>query len=289
MTPMTIDEYLAQLREAMRDDDPALTQDALYDAEEYLRAELAQNAGRPTSEVLAEIFSSYGAPAEIAAAYRETEHTVAAALRTPVRPRARSSIGQVFAVLTDPRTYSAMFYMLLALATGVLYFTVVVTGLSTSLGLMITIIGIPFFLLFLALVRVLSLVEGRLVEAMLGVRMPRRPVYRDVDNGLWARVGRMFTDGRTWSTMLYMLLQMPLGIAYFTFVVTGLAVSLSMIVAPVAVLFGANYSMFGGDLPWLLSPLVCALGVVLLLVTLHGSRWVGGLHGSLAKHLLVRN
>ena len=51
MTPMTIDEYLAQLREAMRDDDPALTQDALYDAEEYLRAELAQNAGRPTSEV----------------------------------------------------------------------------------------------------------------------------------------------------------------------------------------------------------------------------------------------
>ena len=31
---MTIDEYLAQLRDAMRDDDPALTQDALDDAEE---------------------------------------------------------------------------------------------------------------------------------------------------------------------------------------------------------------------------------------------------------------
>ena len=87
MTPMTIDEYLAQLREAMRDDDPALTQDALYDAEEYLRAELAQNAGRPTSEVLAEIFSSYGAPAEIAAAYRETEHTVAAASARRASPR----------------------------------------------------------------------------------------------------------------------------------------------------------------------------------------------------------
>ena len=56
-----------------------------------------------------------------------------------------------------------------------------------------------------------------------------------------------------------------------------------------AELVGANYSIVGGDLPWLLSPLVCALGVVLLLVTLHGSRWVGGLHGSLAKHLLVRN
>ena len=286
---MTIDEYLAQLRDAMRDDDPALTQDALYDAEEYLRAELAQNAGRPTSEVLAEIISSYGAPAEVAAAYRETEHTVATALRTPARVPARSGIGRVFSVVVDPRTYAAMFYMLLALATGILYFTVVVTGMSMSLGLMITIIGIPFFLLFLALVRVLSLVEGRVVEAMLGVRMPRRPVYRDVDNGLWARVGRMFTDGRTWSTMLYMVLQMPLGIAYFTFVVTGLAVSLSLVVAPAALLFGANYTMFDGELPWLLSPLVSVLGVALLLVTLHASRWIGGLHGALAKNLLVRN
>ena len=286
---MTIDEYLAQLRDAMRDDDPALTQDALYDAEDYLRAELAQNAGRPTSEVLAEIISSYGAPAEVAAAYRETEHTVATALRAPARTPPRSGIGRVFSVVTDPRTYSAMFYMLLALATGVLYFTVVVTGLSMSLGLMITIIGIPFFLLFLALVRVLSLVEGRVVEAMLGVRMPRRPVYRDVDNGLWARVGRMFTDGRTWSTMLYMVLQMPLGIAYFTFVVTGLAVSLSLVVAPAALQFGANYTMFDGELPWLLSPLVSVLGVALLLVTLHASRWIGGLHGALAKNLLVRN
>lgn len=289
MTPMTIDEYLAQLREAMRDDDPALTQDALYDAEEYLRAELAQNAGRPTSEVLAEIFTSYGAPAEIAAAYRQTEHTVAAALRTPARRPARSALGELFGVFTDPRTYASMFYMLLALASGVFYFVVVVAGLSTSLGLAITLIGIPFFLLFVALVRVLSLVEGRLVEAMLGVRMPRRPVYRDVDNGILARIGRMLTDGRTWSTMLYMLLQLPLGVAYFTFVVVGLAVSLSLLVAPAAALFGANVVVFDGGLSLWMYPFVSVIGLAGLLVTLHASRWIGGLHGSLAKHLLVRN
>lgn len=39
--PATIPQYLDQLREALRDADPALVQDALYDAEEYLRAELA--------------------------------------------------------------------------------------------------------------------------------------------------------------------------------------------------------------------------------------------------------
>lgn len=65
-------------------------------------------------------------------------------------------------------------FMLLSLFTGILYFTVAVTGLTLSLGLMILIIGIPFFVGFIGLTRVLSLVEGRLVEAMTGERMPRR-------------------------------------------------------------------------------------------------------------------
>ena len=44
--PTTIPEYLAQLRTALAGADPALVQDALYDAEEYLRSELAENPGR---------------------------------------------------------------------------------------------------------------------------------------------------------------------------------------------------------------------------------------------------
>ena len=43
-------------------------------------------------------------------------------------------------------------------------------------GLAVLIIGIPFFLAFIGVTRVLALVECRLVEAVSGVRMPRRPV-----------------------------------------------------------------------------------------------------------------
>jgi hypothetical protein len=39
--PRSIDQYLQQLREELKAEDPALAQDALYDAEEYLRAEIA--------------------------------------------------------------------------------------------------------------------------------------------------------------------------------------------------------------------------------------------------------
>ena len=85
---------------------------------------------------------------------------------------------EFFGVFLDPRAYTSLFFMLLSLATGIIYFTLTVTGLSLSAGLAVLIIGLPFFLVFVALTRVVSLAEGRLIEAMTGERMPRRPVHQ---------------------------------------------------------------------------------------------------------------
>ena len=293
--PTTISEYLEQLRAALRGADPAMIQDALYDAEEYLRSELAEQAGRSEAEVIASVAGSYGAPEEVAGIYRDTEITVNRALCAPTPLQRKSALGRFFGVIVDPRTYGALFYMLLSLATGIIYFTVVTTGVSLSLGLMILIIGIPLLVLFLGLVRVLSLVEGRIVEVLLGERMPRRPLYTQRDKGWLERIKEMFTDGRTWTAMLYFLLMLPLGIAYFTAVVTLLSTSLAFIVAPFGYFFtnGDHGMSFGEvdlltDAPWLL-PLLSVVGVVLLFATLHLARGIGKLHGLLAKHLLVRN
>ncbi|EQD55483.1 sensor protein, partial [mine drainage metagenome] len=132
-------------------------------------------------------------------------------MRSP-RPRAgRGPLARFFGVIGDARSYGALFYMLLALATGIFYFTWAVAGLSLSAGLAVLIIGIPFIVLFLASVRLLALVEGRLVEVMLGVRMPRRPASAVRELPLLKRIGAMFTDPRTWGTLFYMLLMLPLG------------------------------------------------------------------------------
>ena len=147
--------------------------------------------------MLASIVASYGAPEEVADAYRSNEKTIQAALRTP-SPRARtSSIGRFFGVYADPRAYLSVLYMLLALVTGTIYFTFAVTGLSMSIGLAILIIGVPFFLLFVGATRLVALAEGRLVETMLGTRMPRRPVYPDRDAPFLRRIGDMLKDPRT--------------------------------------------------------------------------------------------
>lgn len=56
--------------------------------------------------------------------------------------------------------------LLLTLATGIVYFVFVVTGLSLSAGLAVLIVGLPFFLVFIRIARVLALGEGRLLEAI---------------------------------------------------------------------------------------------------------------------------
>jgi uncharacterized membrane protein len=292
--PMTIPAYLDQLRAALVGSDPALVQDALYDAEEYLRSELAENPRKSEGEVIASVAGSYGAPAEVADIYRDTEVTVQTALRSPP-PKPRVSVaGRFFGVIADPRTYAAMFYCVLALATGIFYFTWVVTGLSLSAGLAVLIIGVPFVILYFGSVRGLSLVEGRIVEVMLGERMPRRPVYNASGEPVLRRIGAMFTDPRTWSTQLYFLLMLPLGIVYFTLMVTGLSVSLSLIAAPFVQLFVEHdvvhfegWGLSVQQQPWLW-PLVMAIGVLLLFVTLHVARFIGRMHGQFAKHLLVK-
>ena len=321
--PTTIPEYLEQLRAALAGADPAMIQDALYDAEEYLRSELAEQPGKNEAEVIAGVAGSYGAPEEVAEIYRETEVTVNRALRTP-RPAARpapapaaaaaqsadssaeplaaaplrepaprSLVARFFGVAMDPHTYGALFYMLLSLATGTFFFTWVVTGLSLSVSLLILIIGIPILLLFLGSVRVLSLVEGRLIETMLGVRMPRRPAYTDRSQGWLQRIGAMFSDGRTWLTMLYFVLMLPLGILYFTLAVTLLSTSLALVFAPLVALLtnlpvGIWIDGVNVGTPFWMWPVSVGAGVLLLFGTLHLAHGIGKLHGAMAKHLLVR-
>jgi uncharacterized membrane protein len=291
--PTTIPEYLEHLRRSLAGADPALVQDALYDAEEYLRSEMGENPDRTEAEVIVAVAGSYGAPDEVADIYRDTEAKVQTALRPPApKPRA-SALGRFFGVIAEPRTYAALFYMLLSLATGIFYFTWVVTGISLSAGLAVLIIGIPFVILYFGSVRVLSLVEGRLVEVMLGERMPRRPLYSSRGQPLLKRIGELFTDPRIWATQLYFLMMLPLGIVYFTVAVVGLTVSLSLIFAPIAALFGFGSTLsFDGiplatDTQWLW-PIAVLCGVVLLFLTLHVARGVGYLHGLLAKHMLVK-
>jgi len=326
----SIEEYLHYLKRELAGVDPAVRQDALYDADEFLRNELA---GVPADEIAEQIEAAverYGTPEEIARAYRDE---AAAAPRTPTSrlPGAESrdaaavgsspdtgrdttgesarestplppdrpwyalpehkTLGPFFGVLVDPHAYGSLFYMFLSLVTGILYFTWAVCGISLSIGFIILIIGIPFILLFLASTRAISLVEGWMVEALLGVRMPRRPRLPAESRTLTGRIRFWLSDRRTWTTLLYMFLMLPLGIIYFTIMTVLVTLALALAAAPIAQIFVHEpvfwidgWSMYV-DI-WLF-PILIAISALVIILTLHLSRWFGRLHGRFAKALLV--
>jgi uncharacterized membrane protein len=307
----TVDSYLDALKRALAGAPPALIRDALSDAEEYMRNELAQNPNKSEADVLAAVIENYGTPDEIAEEYRSMEQVLAGAGPFPRTEEEPSRHGGFFDVVVDPRAYGALIYMFLSLALGIFYFTWTVTGLSLSLGFMILIIGIPFALLFVGSIRVLSLVEGRVVEGLLGVRMPRRlPPEHAGDETVWRRITAALADIRTWSSMAYFLLMLPLGVAYFTIATTFLTTSVASIAGAVwSLITGRDLVNMDNDitsdlgtingtdaLQWLhhflnTAPglVVLALcGVLLLVLTLHIARGIGWIHSRIAEVLLVR-
>jgi hypothetical protein len=323
----SIEEYLAELRKELSGSDRATVQDALSDAEEYLRTALdgavSDKAHKTEAETLAPIIERYGQPAEVAAAYRDLEKRTSPAfgrremnvvkpiapipppppaaarplIPTPAEatasaPDNRNIFVKFFGVFAEARTWGAFFYLMLAMFTGIVYFTWAVTGISVSAGLIVLVVGLPIFFLFLLSVRGIALLEGRLVEALLGVRMPHRPLFTRQDIGFWKKMRNLFTDGHTWTAMVYMLLQMVLGTVYFSVFVTLLVVSFWLVVQPIVGL-AADVPVFvigdyGYYTPAWMLPFSMIGGVLLLTATMHLVKIIGKAHGAWAKLMLVR-
>ena len=293
----TIQEYFDRLAAAFADTDPAVAQDATYDAQEFLAGERETLAAEGTaldseSQLVERLRRRFGEPAEVVAGYTATEAQVAAALAQPRPRRPAGPVGWILGVLAEPRSYGALFFMLLSLPLGILYFTWAVTGLSLSIGLSVLVFGFLFFLFFMSTVRAVALVECRMVEALLGERMPRRPPVV-VPKGRWIdRVKFWVTDKRTWLTILYMVLRLPLGIVYFVVTAVFLVFALAFLLAPIVQLFLPYpiVHVMGSDyyLPIYYLPILWLGGVVDLLGLMLVARAVGRWHARMAKAMLAR-
>jgi signal transduction histidine kinase len=122
-------------------------------------------------------------------------------------------------------------YLVTGLPMGILTFTVAVTGWSTGLGLLITLIGFPVLLVTALALRGLSHVErGR---AQLVVDEPLVARYSEpAKAGIWERFKSILSDAQNWRDLGWSLLLLPVGIAGFTIAVTAIGTVLGLIFAP---------------------------------------------------------
>ncbi|MCW2925899.1 MAG: hypothetical protein JWM98_3303 [Thermoleophilia bacterium] len=303
MTPIDdrITAWLDQLERELGGDDPAIRHDAVADAREHLVAARGELGDDASDEAVSELLDQYGSPQEVADSYRDAERLLLG--EPPARPDAHATAPMHavdvapseagpgwLSVVRDPEAWSALLYMLLALPLGIAGFVWTVAGGATAGSLLILIIGVPLALAFLASIRGIALLEGRIVETLLGERMPRRTwvAATDGDAGLVDRVKYWLRDRRTWTSIVYLLTMLPLGIAYFTAAVTLLGTGLGMLGAPI--LLAVAQSTDGLDAPWwswVLSGVAVPGGALALLGLLHVARFVGALHGRYTKAMLV--
>jgi hypothetical protein len=291
-----IDEYLDRLNNELKGCDRSLIQDALADAREHLSTAL-DNALKEAprlkrEEVWQRVVDKFGTAVEVASAYREAETRLGSRL-TSIRPsRQKPVLSRFLGALADARAWGAFIYALLSFLTGLVYCSWAIVGGLFSVLALFFIFGIPFAGLFLFSLRGIALVEGRVVEALLAVRMPRKPLFVSPDLKWTAKIKTLFFAAQTWKALVYFILQFPLGVLYL-FVIGGLFVfSLAFIASPVLEWgFHLPLELLGAEAftpAWLL-PLVCLAGFVLLPLTLHLAKWAGKLHGRYAKAMLVKD
>jgi signal transduction histidine kinase len=136
----------------------------------------------------------------------------------------------VFKAVFSRRTWFETAYLLLDLPVGVIGFTVVVTGLSLGLGLLITLIGIPILTLTVLACRVA--IGPELYRArLLGLRLPPPPRV-DSSGSFLRRLVRPLGDAAGWRAAAYFVLMLPVGIATFTIAVTWWATALGLLTLP---------------------------------------------------------
>lgn len=291
----SIDAYLDRLRSELKGSDPALIQDALSDSEEHLRSALdtvlGETPGLTEVEALPALFEKYGEPAEVAAAYQDVEALLTPFHTAALPPPSRSFISRFFRILAEPKAWGAFLYTLLAFLFGMIYCAWAVVGGAVAIPSLLFIVGVPLTTLFLLSLRGFGLLEGRIAEALLGVRMPRKPFFVNRDEKLTTKFKSLYTEALTWKILLYMLLQFPLGLLYLGIVWGTFLLAFAFVTAPVfELIFHIPLDLVETDrfTPLWLLPFVFLAGLFLLPATLHLARWVGKLHGRYAKAMLVR-
>jgi len=290
----SVEEYLEALKNELKDSDTATIRDALSDAEEHLRAALAnfreKQPGASEEEVMNRVIEQYGSPEETASAYREVERRTAPQLAQETS-RKVPPLAHFFGVYADARAWGALLYMLIAFVTGVFYFSWAVTGLATSISFALFIFGLPFALLFFLSVRGLALLEGRIVEALLGIRMPRRPLFSQQNLKWMGRIKELALVKHTWFSILYMLIQFVLGTIYFVLFVIVLSFSFSFVAIPIVQeVWGQGVILNNGIqyyIPTWSYPLFVVGGVLLWTLFMNLARGIGQFHGRMAKSMLV--
>lgn len=145
----------------------------------------------------------------------------------------RSLVETSIGVIRRPQTYRNLLYLVLAFPLGLLYFTVLTSGIALGIGLVITLVGIPLLLAVVVGSRYLVAFERWLADRLLDIDLSyREPLPRTEEEGLWPRIRAVLSARATWLGLVYLYARFALGLASFVLVTVSLALAFTLVTAP---------------------------------------------------------
>lgn len=134
-------------------------------------------------------------------------------------------------------TVGSIVYLLLAMPLGICFFTLTVMGLSLGLGALAIWIGLPILFGTFVAIRGMAAIERRLVVTLLRFPLPyTQSRQRETRRTFIQYVKDMLRDPLTWTSTLYMLIKLPLGIISFTLALVLPIISTAITLLPVVYL-----------------------------------------------------
>jgi signal transduction histidine kinase len=144
----------------------------------------------------------------------------------------RNALVRAYAPLFQKPTWSATLMLILGLPLGIAWFTVAVTMLSVSAGLMVTFIGLPLLAGTVQFGRLVGVVDRNRARGLMGAELPAFP-RKPNDGSFIRRMGGYVADSGGWRGIGYSFLALPWGIFTFTMTVVVWTVSLSAATFPI--------------------------------------------------------
>ncbi len=185
-----------------------------------------------------------------------------------------------FRVLAEAQTYLDLVYILFAFPLSILYFSLVVTGLSLSLGLLVIVAGFFIFIGTLLMIRGFRWLDVQLTRVFLGRTIPLKKEIQE-SGKFSAFMKQLFGSPSTWKSLVhYLFIKFPLDTVIWTVTISFLAVTLDLLLAPAL----DRYWWFDDDglNRWLLNLfddvyVLPFLGIIWGMISLHvvrGLAWV---------------
>ena len=152
-------------------------------------------------------------------------------------PPDRGWIGKILWPVVDPRTYLRALHMLLMFPLGHGYFVFLVVSLTLGVAMIWIIVGPVILLACLFITRWLGDLEAASTGYINGVAIRRPPSRLEGVSKLRSQVQVRLVDPTTWTGLVYLAIQWPIGVVAFASLVGAGATSVVFMLAPAIISF----------------------------------------------------